>query len=235
MTLVLLVSGAPVAGLQTPADADRLYADRENLASAREASAIWERQLDANPRDVEAAWKVARAAYWLGGHSPRSEQRARYERGVEAARRAVELEPKRPEGHFWMAANMGALAESFGLRAGLRYRGAIKRELETVLALDPSFLRGSADRALGRWYLMVPRLFGGSRARSVEHLQKSLEYDRDSVASHFFLAETYFAMDRDEDARRELRLVLDAPLEEGFEPESREFKARARALLAARR
>lgn len=43
-----------------------------------------------------------------------------------------------PEGHFWLAANMGTLAESFGLRAGLRYRGAVKRELEMVLSIDPS-------------------------------------------------------------------------------------------------
>jgi hypothetical protein len=44
---------------------------------------------------------------------------------------------------------MGALAESFGLRAGLKYRKPIKDELETVLALDTSFHARSADRALG--------------------------------------------------------------------------------------
>ncbi len=59
---------------------------------------------------------------------------------------------------------MGALAESFGLRQGLKYRGAIKDELLTVLRLDPAFQEGSADRALGRWYYKVPGLFGGSEA-----------------------------------------------------------------------
>ena len=85
---------------------------------------------------------------------------------------------------------MGALAESFGMRQGLKYRGTIKDELLTVLKLDPAFQEGSADRALGRWYYKVPGLFGGSKQKSEEHLKRSLKYGPDSTASHFFLAET---------------------------------------------
>ena len=65
--------------------------------------------------------------------------------------RAVEIGAARPEGHFWLAANMGTLAESFGFRAGWRYRGPVRRELETVLSIDPSYGEGLADRTLGRW------------------------------------------------------------------------------------
>ena len=97
---------------------------------------------------------------------PRRSARQLLEDGIAAGRAAVALEPNRPEGHFWIAANMGALAESFGLRQGLKYRGDIKDELLTVLKLDPGFQQGSADRALGRWYFKVPGLFGGSRRRS---------------------------------------------------------------------
>ena len=104
-------------------NADALYADRANLASATAASALWADALKQDPRDFEAAWKLARVSYWLGGHAPDKERRAHLERGMEAARAAIALEPKRPEGHFWLAANMGTLAESFGLRNGLRYRG----------------------------------------------------------------------------------------------------------------
>ena len=46
-----------------------------------------------------------------------------------------------------------------------------------------------------------------------------------------YIAETYLEMDRDEDARRELRLVLDAPLDPEWVPETNEFKAKAAALL----
>src|SRR5205814_10450461 len=137
----------------------------------------------------EAGWKLARADYWLGGHAPERERRAIFERGIDAARRAIAAQPNRPEGHFWLAANMGALAESFGVRQGLKYRKPIKEELETVLRLDPGFMDGSADRALGRWYFKVPGLFGGDRKLSEAHLRKSLTYNPDSTASLFFLAE----------------------------------------------
>src|SRR5262249_34911807 len=130
-------------------DPDLLYRERSEPAKASAAAAIWASRLTANPRDFDSAWKLARATYWLGGHLPKEERRAALERGVEAGKRAAALEPARPEGYFWMAASMGELAESFGLRQGLRYRGAIKEALETVLRLDPGFQNGSADRALG--------------------------------------------------------------------------------------
>src|SRR5690606_31548468 len=131
------------------------------------------------------------ARYWLGTHGlPPEQRKGTLEQGVAEGRTAAALEPGRPEGHFWMAANMGALAESFGLRQGIRYRGAIREALERVLALDPSYLHGSADRALGRWYFKVPGLFGGSDRRSEEHLRKALAYNPHSVITHVFLAET---------------------------------------------
>src|SRR5712671_6619879 len=133
----LAAQSAPPSREPRVGEAERLYADRANLASARRAAEIWAAALAANPRDFEAAWKLARADYWLGGHGPERERRAFLENGIEAGRKAAATQPNRPEGHFWLAANMGALAESFGLRQGLKYRKPVKAELETVLRLDP--------------------------------------------------------------------------------------------------
>jgi tetratricopeptide (TPR) repeat protein len=210
---------------------DALYRERANLARAREAAAIWESRLGQNRKDFEAAWKLARAMYWLGGHDAQVSRRAALERGIAAGRQAATLEPRRPEGHFWMAASMGALAESFGLRQGLRYRGPIKDELETVLRIDPAFQQGSADRALGRWYFRVPGLFGGSKKKSEEHLRKSLTYNPNSTASLFFLAETLFELDRDREAIEALKKVMAAPVDPEWEPEDREFKQKAAERL----
>jgi tetratricopeptide (TPR) repeat protein len=181
------------------------------------------------------AWKLARVCYWLGGHTPGRDGRSYYERGIEAGRQAIAADPNRPEGHFWVAANMGALAESSGVMAGLRYRGTIKRELETVLKLDAPFMSGSADRALGRWYHKVPGLFGGSRARAEAHLKASLKYDPNSTVSHYFLAEVLIDEDRTQEARAELTRVLEAPPNPEWGPEDAEYKQRAKALLATLR
>jgi tetratricopeptide (TPR) repeat protein len=213
-----------------------LYADRANLASARRAADLWRADMiSRGSAAFDGAWKLSRADYWIGGHAPAADRRARFEDGIAAGRTAVSLQPNRPEGHFWLAANMGALAESFGLRAGIKYRHPIKDELETVLRLDSAFQQGSADRALGRWYFMVPGLFGGSRKQAEEHLRASLKYNPHSTASHFFLAELYQDAGRHAEARAELQAVIDAPLDPEWTPEDREFKDKARQQLAASR
>ena len=234
---IALSGGSPAAargsvqGIAPSGDPDALYAQREDLDSARRAESIWAQRLANNPKDFESAWKLARARYWLGGHALDADRKLVLESGIAAGRAAVAIDANRPEGHFWIAANMGALAESFGMRQGLKYRGDIKSALLTVLKLDPGFQQGSADRALGRWYYKVPGLFGGSKTKAEEHLRRSLTYAPNSTASRFFLAETLLDSGRREDARAELQRVLDAPLDPDWTPEDREFKEKARKLL----
>jgi hypothetical protein len=209
-----------------------LYADRANIASARQAVDLWAGELARNPQAFDAAWKLARADYWLGGHTPDAERRRFLEQGIDAGRKASALQPSRPEGHFWTAANMGALADSFGLRQGLKYRKTIKDELETVLRIAPLFGDRSADRALGRWYFKVPSLFGGSRKLAEEHFRASLAAKPTSTASHYFLAELLVDDKRKDEARTELQAVLAAPLDLDWTPEDNDFKEKARKLLA---
>jgi tetratricopeptide (TPR) repeat protein len=234
LVLYIAVSWLPGAiHARQQADPDALYAQRSDLESARQAEAIWTARLARNPRDFESAWKLARARYWLGGHAAEADRQRTLEAGIDAGRAAAGIEPNRPEGHFWIAANMGALAESFGLRQGLKYRGRIRDELLIVLKLDPAFQHGSADRALGRWYYKVPGLFGGSKKKSEEHLRKSLTYNPNSHSSLFFLAETLLALDREAEAIETLNRLIAAPSDPEWAPEDREFKERARRLLAA--
>jgi tetratricopeptide (TPR) repeat protein len=219
--------------IQVPAgDPDALYKDREDLTSAKRATEIWESRLKTNGGDFESAYKLAQARYWLGTNGlPERERKAALEAGIAAARVAIAINAGRPEGHFWLAANMGALAESFGLRQGIKYRGQIKDALLTTLQIDPGFLQGSADRALGRWYFKVPGLFGGSNKRSEEHLRKSLAYNPNSVISQLFLGDTLADDGRKDEARRAYQAAIDAPFDPDWMPEDRRFKERAKQLL----
>lgn len=217
-------------------DPDALYRDRATLASATRAATIWSERLVASPKDFVSAWKVARARYWLGTSGlPERERKAALEAGVAAARSAIAIDGARPDGHFWLAANMGALAESFGLRQGLKYRSAIRESLERVLAIDPAFLQGSADRALGRWYHKVPGMFGGDEKKSEQHLRKALTYNPNSVITRLFLAETLIELGRRPEARQELEAAISAPDDPEWAPEDRVFRAQAKALLARTR
>jgi tetratricopeptide (TPR) repeat protein len=212
----------------TSLEADEAYRQRENLTSAQRAASYWAERSNA---DFEAAWKLARACYWIGTHEAQGNRRATLERGVNAGETATRLASTRPEGHFWLAANMGRLAESFGLMQALKYRGRIKDELEKVLAVDPSWQGGSADDALGQWYATVPRLFGGSSQKAEQHLRSALQHEPNNMSALSFLGEMLLNQGRTADARLYLQRVVDGPFDEEWAPENREFKEKAAALL----
>jgi hypothetical protein len=130
-----------------------------------------------------------------------------------------------------MAANMGALAESFGMGQGLKYRGRIRDELQRVLAIDPGWQQGSADRALGWWYHKVPGLFGGSEKKAEEHLRKALAFNPRSTASLYFLAEVLLEAGKKADAKAMYQKVLDVTADPDWGPEDRDFKAKAAAKI----
>jgi tetratricopeptide (TPR) repeat protein len=235
-TVLWLALAQPLSPAQSPAapanadDPDQLYRRRDDLASAMRAADLWETHSTA---DFEAAWKLSRICYWLGTHAPQPARRKALERGINAGETAIRLAFNLPEGHFWLAANMGALADSFGIMAGLKYRGRIKSELERVLAINPGWEGGSAEAAIGRWYFEVPRLFGGSEAKAEEHLRRALEYDPRSLVALSFLAELVAADGRRDEARTLLQRVLDAPVDPEWMPEDIEYKKQATARLQA--
>jgi hypothetical protein len=148
-----------------------------------------------------------------------------------AGESAVRLENDRPEGHFWLAADMGRLAESFGLRSALKYRGRIKDELERVLLINPAWEGGSADAALGEWYATVPRLFGGSRQKAEQHLRRALDYDANNASALLSLAEMLAAEGKTDETRNLLRRVIQTPFDAEWAPEDRELKRKAAARL----
>ena len=227
--MYLALAGAPAASAQAP-DPDALYRQRENIAAAKQAADIWGGRA-AGGTDFESTWKLARACYWIGTHGPQAERRAALDRGLKAGEQALKINANKPEGHFWLAANMGALAESYGLWQGLKYRGRIKDELERALKIDPGWQQGSADRALGRWYYRVPGLFGGSTDKAREHLNRALNFNPQSTVTLFFLADIAIEDSKYAEARTLLQRVIDAPDDPEWGPEDRDFKQQAREKL----
>jgi hypothetical protein len=209
-------------------DPDALYARREDSASVARAADLWASR---PAPDFEAAWKLARACYWMGTHEPVAGQKRALERGVAAGERAVRLARGRPEGHFWLAATMGRLADAFGIVPAVRYRGRIRDELVEVLRIDPAWEGGLADAALGQWYATVPRLFGGSRDTAKQHLRRALERDAYNTSALAFLGEMLAGEGQTAEARALLLRVLDAPVDEEWAPEDRELKRRAAEML----
>lgn len=229
---VATVSAVCYAFAQAPTsnDPDQLYRHREDLEVAGQAADLWQARART---DFESAWKLSRICYWIGEHEAGPMRRRALERGIEGGEEAIRLRPDRPEGHFWLAANMGTLAESSGIVQGLKYRGRIKQELERAIAADPQWQGGSADAALGQWYFEVPRLFGGSQAKAEAHLRQALAYDADNRLALSLMADMLVATGRHAEAQMLLQRLLDAPIDEEWAPEDKDYKRKAAERLKA--
>jgi hypothetical protein len=213
------------------ADPDALYSQRTDIVKAKQAAEIWARRV-AGGKDATAAWKLARACYYLGTVGPANEQDYQLDRGVTAGQQATTVDPKTPEGHFWYAANMGEKAQRGSMFTGLKYKGSIKTELESVIAIQPGWQDGSAESALGEWYLKVPGFAGGDHDKGVALLRKALTYNPESSNVRYSLAE---ALGDDSKTRPEaktlLQEVIDAPIDPAWVAEDQNFKQKSRVLL----
>ena len=204
-----------------------LYRHREDLAARNRPRTSGPRALARDGKDFESTLEAgARALLARRRTAPEADAtgRARTRRS-RPAQQAIALEPKKPEGHFWMAANMGALAESYGLRQGIKYRGQIKESWRRVLR---SIRRGSRDRPIARWA-------GGTSGAGAVRRQRQQSRRTPAQGAHLQPEEHRHACiswprrcsttgSKDE-ARKTLQQVLDAPLDPDWAPEDNELQA----------
>jgi tetratricopeptide (TPR) repeat protein len=212
--------------------ADRLYDGRSDPTKVREALIELKQDQLAEPSNYELAWRVARCDYFLGSHNPNdAEKEKAFREGIEAGKTAVKLQDSKPEGHFWLGANYGGLAEESTL-AGLTDTDAIKREMETVIKIDEGYQAGSAYMVLGQVYLESPALLGGDRQKAIEYLEKGLRLGPTNALVRLHLAEAYLAVNRKEDARKTLDALFAMKPPPEYQPEYDDAIKEARQLQA---
>jgi tetratricopeptide (TPR) repeat protein len=212
--------------------ADILYEQRGDLARAKEVLGKCQEALIKGEDSYEAYWRMARIEYWIGDHAGNNGDKKRIsEQGIYHAKKAVQLVEDRPEGHYWLGINYGAYGEAKGILKSLSLVKPIKEEMNKVLALNPSFDDGGADRVLGRVYYELPGFAGGSKKKSLEHLLKSREMGPRVGLTRIYLADTYLSLDDIEKAREELEFVMAMEPDPKLIPETAEEKEMARKRL----
>jgi tetratricopeptide (TPR) repeat protein len=212
--------------------ADDYYLGRQNVDNVAQAVSLLRDQVARNPRDYESWWRLSKFYNYWGRHAPDGEKLKLLRAGVEAGKQAVALEPGRVEGHFWLGASYGLIAEEGGLLDGLRLVDTIRHEMETVEKLDPDYEDGSGLRTLGRICYRAPFFKGGDRRRSVQLLEECLRRYPDNSLTMLYLAESYLAVGRREDARQMFEKILQLCPNPEYGPELADNQAAAREVLA---
>jgi tetratricopeptide (TPR) repeat protein len=201
-------NGDAAAAAQRIAEAESLYEGREDMSKARVAVAALRQARTADYGNYEAAWKLARAAFYVGDHTDTdSERDDMFREGTEAGKAAVQLQPAKPEGHFWLGANYGGAAAHSTI-ANLSSFQDIKGEMEAVLKLDEGYQGYSAYLGLGRLYLQAPKMLGGDTDKAIEYLEKGVKLNPNNSPMRFHLAEAYEANNRDAEAKKQIEALM---------------------------
>jgi hypothetical protein len=215
------------------AQADALYAQRASLDKAREAAAMYRRARMADYNSYEAAWKLARADYYLGENEKSDDAKlSAYREGITVGQAAAKLAPDKPDGHFWYGANLGGQAEAQGPLYALSSVPDIRREMEAVIKLDEGYEGGSAYMALGQIDTELPEMMGGDHKRAIEELEKGLKVSEgDNSMLRLRLAEAYYEAKRPQDARAQAEAILKMKPDPDYEAEHQQAVEGARQLL----
>lgn len=209
---------------------DRCYLERENYEKTKEARKYYEEAIKLDSNNYEAYWRLAKVIYFLGDNLPRKEKEKFLKEGIGIARRAVKLQPNKAENHFWLASLLGAYAEMKGIK-GFSYLEEIKKEFNLALKCDSTVEDGSAYTALGRIYYQLPSFLGGSLEKSLNYLLKAKIISPNNPYTKLYLADTYLALKRKEEAKRELEELIQMKEEKKWLPEIRKLKEKAREKI----
>ena len=193
--------------------------DRAAPGPIAEAIAAYEAALAADPRSLEALWKLERALHFQGQFTAMSaaDRERVWERGTELAERSLAVlhgdegwEDREPATRRRRASPTAPWAPrctsgrrctgACGARPRARWprctrasRSASAITRLIAIALDETFERGGPRRLLGRLHAVAPRVpfFTGwvSRTEGVEHLERAVAIAPEDLANRLYLAE----------------------------------------------
>lgn len=210
----------------------------------RDAMDTLKAAVDRHPDDPRILEAAAREALDLGILTSDDEQAERwFGQAEEYARRAVAADSASLEARYWLSAALGRKALLEGARTRVRLAGEIRDLADWILARDST--HAGAHHVLGMWHAEIrslrsvtrffaEHLLGGdefddaSWDAAIRHLERAVELDPDMLLFRLDLARVTAQRDRREDARAQLREILERPSIHPIDPR---MKQEAQELL----
>ena len=212
--LTVMLVGATAVSAQTPSEEARtlLNSYREDVTRIDRARDLLETAVAGKETaDVRTLVLLARAWFLYAENRTKTEEArlAAYEKGRAAAERAIARSPDDPEAHLWYAINLGSWAQVKGLFRSLITLGTIRREVDTVLRLDPNNVE--ANIMAGSLQREIPAIMGGDKEKAEEYFKTAKRLAPHLSGARIELAKLYIKQGRIAEARQELQGVIDEP------------------------
>lgn len=225
VALCLAGSGFGQASFQ---EIDRLYYHRHEPGSLEKSQA----QLQKLEPSAEALWRLGRGLVRQGELAEVKREKLRlFGEAERSLRKAVELDEKNVEAHYWLGIAMGRAGQTRGVLKSLFLIGPIRKEMRRVLELDPK--HSGAHHVLGEMLRQIPAFAGGSKKGAAEELEKAVELNPRRSAHYVALARAYMDLGETEKARSALSRLdrLSEPDDPAEHPSALEDAAELRRRL----
>ncbi len=225
-----------VAGAAELEEADRLFA-LGGLENVQTSLPLYTRAAAQEPGRFEALWKCARA-HREYANMAKQQAVADWKKicaehgkiGMQCAQKAIDLQPDKPDGHYYYGVNVGIYSDGVSIVTALAegLKDKTQSSFEKAYALDKSYKQGGPMLSLGRFWSVLPW--------PMRDRQKGLDYFREyqkagyfdaNTEAHLFLSELLIQMGGDEH-KKEARGYLD----KAAQSPDRYFKEWAARLLA---
>ncbi len=209
------------------------------------AVAAYMQVLEAEPNNYEALWKAGDQVTEVADKIPAKEKAAKqaeFTRAADLCKKAIQVNRNGSEGHLRLAVASGRLALFLGGKQKINMSKAIKAEVDTAIALDPT--DDIAYHVLGRWHQNLANLSGvlrffakvlyggvppGSNDEAVANFKKAIELDPNHTEHYLELARTYQFMGKKDLMREPLEKVLSIS---DTDEDASQYKKEAQEMLA---
>jgi cytochrome c-type biogenesis protein CcmH/NrfG len=176
---------------------------RDLLASGRvdDLTGVLRQRLQSSPADAEAYHLLGRAYF----------AQRRWDQAVEAAQRAVSLQPNNPEYHLWLGRAYGEKAGHSSFITGANLAKKVKNEFERAVQLNPRSVEARSD--LAEFYLEAPGFMGGGKDKALAQAAEIAKLD--PARAHWLYAALARKNDDNATAEKELRAAIQASGNDG--------------------
>lgn len=225
----LSAKGMPTISVE---DIDRQYEFAQNSATdLLHTESMILNALKQSGLSESLTWRLARTYYSLGKQSSEETRKEYYHRCIERADQTIELNNKSAWGFFLRGICRGKLGEMQGIWSSLSIIKLLKQDFKKAVKLDPSVNQGGPHRALGKLYLEVPGLLGGSVDKSVDHLRQAVILGPTYADNYLFLADALFEQENYQAAKITLGNLLTIVQESGDTPKAQQIRKKIQTRM----
>ncbi len=188
---------------------DKLWSNRQNPEGEQEIIQFMQSEVEV-PNDFDISWKVARLVYFSGNFSlmqklSNDKKIKFFKYGYTAGLTAKKLEPKRVEGYYWYAVNLGSYGLIKGIFSALRNARSGRDALLEAAKIDATYQWCGPLRILGKYYQEVPGgiISFGDKKIAQEYFEKAIQ-----TCPNFRLNTIYLGILKKKEGEKSLALEL---------------------------